>query len=103
MGRRYIIDTPGWLWVGLIMYFLQVLQAQVDKDAKMQELWEKVQDILGFVDDAEPLKVISGVKKTITAIMNQITECARLFQNYNERSKTCKCTIVLASDNTQSS
>ena len=66
----------------------QIIQAQQDRDARVQRLWETIVDTLDFMKDAEPLEAIRGLEKTVQAMMKQIYVCALFLRCYEERGFT---------------
>ena len=63
---------------------IKVLKAQQDRDKKVQALWDTVLDTLDFMKQADPLKEISGLERTVQSMMKQIYECALFLRGYGE-------------------
>ena len=62
----------------------KVLKAQQDRDKKVQVLWDTILDTLDFMKQADPLKDISGLERTVESIMKQLYECALFLRSYGE-------------------
>jgi hypothetical protein len=78
------------------MNHIQTLKAQQDRDGKVRDLWGVVLDTLDFMEQAEPLKEIQGVEKTVQSIMKQIYDCVLFLRSYGEggfvgRRPLCWC------------
>jgi hypothetical protein len=65
--------------------YLQIIRAQQARDAKVRQLWDTVLDTLDFMKQAEPLKAIKGLEKTVQAIMKQIYDCTLFLRSYGDR------------------
>jgi len=61
------------------------LKAQQDRDDRVRGLWDMVVDTLDFMRQAEPLKEIEGLEKTVQAIMKQIYDCTLFLRSCEER------------------
>ena len=64
---------------------LQILKVQQDRDEKVRGLWDLVVDTLDFMRQAEPLKEIQGLERTVQAIMKQIYDCTLFLRSYGEK------------------
>jgi hypothetical protein len=70
---------------------LQTLKAQQDRDGKVRDLWGVVLETLDFMKQAEPLKEIQGLEKTVQSIMKQIYDCTLFLRSYGERGFVGGC------------
>lgn len=70
---------------------LQVLQKQQDRDDKVRGLWETVLDTLDFMKQADPLKEIEGLERTVQSIMKLIYDCALFLRGYGEQGFISTC------------
>jgi hypothetical protein len=59
-----------------------VLVRQKNRDERIVRLMGTMSDVLAFVHDAEPLKAIKAHKKTITLLIQQVTECGYFITEY---------------------
>jgi hypothetical protein len=73
------------------MICLQTLKAQQDRDDKVRDLWGLVLETLDFMKQAEPLKEILGLEKTVQAIMKQIYDCSLFLRSYGKRGFVGGC------------
>ncbi|KAG6382047.1 hypothetical protein JVT61DRAFT_683 [Boletus reticuloceps] len=75
----------------------QVLVNQKNRDDKIIRLAGMTSDVFTFVEDAEPLKVIKAHMKTITLLIQQVTECGYFITEYAKQKnfwvRTAKYTI----------
>ena len=60
------------------------MKAQQDRDDKVRGLWDLVVDTLDFMRQAEPLKEIQGLERTVQAIMKQIYDCTLFLRSDGE-------------------
>ena len=51
-------------------------------------------DVLAFVHDAEPLKTIKEHIKTITLLIQQVTECGYFITEYAKQKNFCQSPIA---------
>ncbi|KAF5375522.1 hypothetical protein D9615_009222 [Tricholomella constricta] len=63
----------------------KILQGQIERDEKVQQLWGTIVDTLDFMKDAEPLDKIRGLEKTTEAIVSQLYNCVLHLKKYEER------------------
>lgn len=68
----------------IIRIHQQILKSQQDRDDKVRGLWAIVLDTLDFMRQAEPLKEIQGLEKTVQATMKQVYDCALFLRGYGE-------------------
>jgi hypothetical protein len=73
---------------------LQALKAQQDRDGRIRDLWEVVLDTLDFMKQADPLKEIQGLEKTVQSIMKQIYDCTLFLRSYGERGFVGRCPVL---------
>ncbi|KAF8548063.1 hypothetical protein OG21DRAFT_1607113 [Imleria badia] len=75
----------------------QVLVAQKNRDEGIARLAGAMSDVFAFVEDAEPLKRIKAHMKTITLLIQQVTECGYFITDYTKQKnfwiRTMKYTI----------
>jgi hypothetical protein len=71
----------------------QVLKTQQDRDDQVRKMWGTVVDALDFMKQAEPLKEIEGLERTIQAMMKQIYDCTLFLRSYGDRNFTCEYTL----------
>ena len=72
------------------MTFTQVLMDQKDRDDRIVRLAGMMTNVFAFVEDAEPLKKIKAHIKTITLLMQQVTECGYFITDYAKRKNFCQ-------------
>ncbi|KAG5641670.1 hypothetical protein DXG03_004519 [Asterophora parasitica] len=63
----------------------QIFEAQLEREAKVRELWDIIIDTLDFMEEAEPLKKMQGLETTIQAIMSQLYDCALHLKDYEQK------------------
>ncbi|KAF8549975.1 WD40 repeat-like protein, partial [Imleria badia] len=75
----------------------QVLVNQKNRDDQIMRLAGTMSDVFAFVHDAEPLKAIKAHIKTITLLIQQVTECGYFITEYAKQKnfwiRTAKYTI----------
>ncbi|KAF8132077.1 hypothetical protein EV363DRAFT_1583662 [Boletus edulis] len=75
----------------------QVLVNQKNRDDKIIRLAGMMSDVFTFVDHAEPLKAIEAHMKTITLLIQQVTECGYFITEYAKQKnfwvRTARYTI----------
>ena len=72
----------------------QVLVEQNNCDEEMIHLACTMSDVLGFVHDAEPLEDIKAHVKTITLLIQQVTECGSFITEYTKRKNFCPSSFI---------
>ena len=72
------------------MTFTQVLVDQKARDDRIVRLAGMMTDVFAFVEDADPLKKIKTHIKTITLLMQQVTECGYFITDYTKRKNFCQ-------------
>ncbi|KAH0826236.1 hypothetical protein J3R83DRAFT_5695 [Lanmaoa asiatica] len=60
----------------------QVLVNQQNRDDHIIRLAGKMSDVFAFVQDADPLKAVEAHRKTITLLLQQVTECGYFITEY---------------------
>ena len=70
-------------------YFAQVLVNQKNRDDQFIRLAGTMGDVFAFVHDAEPLKAIKAHIKTITLLIQQVTECGYFIAEYAKQKDFC--------------
>jgi hypothetical protein len=73
----------------LIVICFKVFQAQTTRDANIGRLVDAMNDIYGFLQEAEPLRKIESHKRIITHIMQQTTECGYFIRDYSKNKNFC--------------
>jgi len=68
---------------------IQVLIKQKSRDDRIIRLAGMMGDVFTFVHDAEPLKAIERHFKTITLLIQQVTECGYFIADYAEDNYFC--------------
>jgi len=66
-----------------------VLVRQKDRDDRVIRLAGTMRDVFTFVHDAEPLKAIERHIKTITLLIQQVTECGYFIADYAKEDYFC--------------
>ena len=62
---------------------------QKDRDDHIKRLAEVLNDVLAFVDDAKYLDEIERHAKTITVLIQQVTECGHFIAVYAKQKNFC--------------
>ncbi|KAG5641952.1 hypothetical protein DXG03_003922, partial [Asterophora parasitica] len=62
-----------------------IFEAQLEREAKVRELWDIIIDTLDFMEEAEPLKKVRGLETTMQAIMSQLYDCALHLKAYERQ------------------
>ncbi|KAG5633918.1 hypothetical protein H0H81_004418, partial [Sphagnurus paluster] len=62
-----------------------ILQDQLDRFAKVQQLWKIIAETLDFIDDAEPLTKVIKLEKHAQAIMLQLYDSIHFLKEYDKR------------------
>lgn len=75
--------------VDLWLCFEQVLVDQKNRDDRMVRLASTMGDVFSFVEEAEPLKKIKAHIKTITLLIQQVTECGYFITEYARQKNFC--------------
>jgi len=70
--------------------FTQVLVNQKIRDEQIIRLAVTMSDVFAFVHDAEPLKAIKAHMKTITLLIQQVTECGYFITDYAKQKNFCQ-------------
>ena len=65
-----------------------------DCDEQMIRLAGTMSDVFAFVHDAEPLKAIKAHIKTITLLIQQVTECGYFITEYTKRKNFCPSSFI---------
>ena len=73
---------------------MQVLVAQKNRDEQIIRLAGTMSDVFTFVQDAEPLKTIKQHIKTITLLLQQVTECGYFITEYAKQKNFCQSPLV---------
>ena len=68
---------------------MQVFVDQKNCDVEIIHLAGTMSDVFAFVHDAEPLKAINAHMKTITLLIQQVTECGYFITEYIKRKNFC--------------
>ena len=74
--------------------FAQVLINQKNRDEHIIRLASTMSDVFTFVDDTESLKKIKKHEKTITLILQQVTECGYFVADYTKPNSFCQSSPV---------
>ena len=70
--------------------FIQVLVDQKNRDERIIGLLGTMSDVFTFVEDAEPLEKIKTHMKTITLLIQQVTECGYFITEYTKQKDFCQ-------------
>ncbi|KAG5634334.1 hypothetical protein DXG03_005969, partial [Asterophora parasitica] len=62
-----------------------IFKSQLEREAKIRDLWDIIIDTLDFMKEAEPLKKVRGLEKTVHAIMLQLYHCACNLIEYEQK------------------
>ena len=73
---------------------MQVLVNQKNRDEQVIRLAGTMSDVFTFVHDAEPLKAIKQHIKTITLLLQQVTECGYFITEYAKQKNFCQSPLV---------
>ena len=73
---------------------VQVLVDQKDRDEHVVRLAGIMSDVFTFVDEAEPLKAIKAHVKTITLLIQQVTECGYFITEYTKQRNFCRSSFT---------
>jgi hypothetical protein len=68
----------------------QVLVDQKNRDKRIIQLAATMKDVFSFLDDAEPLKAINTHIRTMTLLLQQVTECAFFITGYAKQKDFCQ-------------
>ena len=71
---------------------------QKGRDDHIKRLAEVLNDVLAFVDDAKYLDEIERHAKTITVLIQQVTECGHFITGYAKQKNFCPSPLPLSSD-----
>ena len=71
-----------------------MLVDQKDCDVEIIHLVDTMNDIFAFVHDAEPLKVIKAHIKTVTLLIQQVTECGYFIAEYTKQMNCCPSSFI---------
>ena len=74
---------------------MQVLVNQKNRDEQIIRLAGTMSDVFTFVQDAEPLKTIKEHIKTITLLLQQVTECGYFITEYAKQKNFCQLPLAL--------
>lgn len=66
-----------------------MLVKQKNRDEQIVRLAGSLNDVFTFVNDAEPLKGIEAHIKTITLLIQQVTECGYFICEYAKQKNIC--------------
>ncbi|KAH0826228.1 hypothetical protein J3R83DRAFT_5686 [Lanmaoa asiatica] len=72
----------------------QVLVNQQNRDDHIIRLAGKMNDVFAFVQDADPLKVVKAHRKTITPLLQQVTECGYFITEYAKQKNFCQSSLA---------
>jgi hypothetical protein len=67
---------------GLLIFSLQSILTQIDRDNRIHQLVEVIDDVYSFVKDADIVKKIESQEKIFAAMVQQTTECAYFIRDY---------------------
>jgi hypothetical protein len=84
---RLILSFCCWLIVRCVA---QVLVDQKNRDEQIIHLAATMRDVFSFVHDTEPLKAIKAHIKTMTLLIQQVTECAFFITEYATQKDFCQ-------------
>ena len=70
--------------------FMQVLVAQKNRDERIIRLLGTMGDVFAFVENAEPLEKIKAHVKTVTLLIQQVTECGYFIAEYTKQKEFCQ-------------
>jgi hypothetical protein len=82
---------------------VQIILAQVDRDAAVLKLIEKLCEVYEFVTQNEKLSQILSMSAILGKISQQIRECAHFIKDYSEISNFCERHKLLHSVPSQAS
>jgi len=71
-----------------------VLVTQKNRDDRIIRLAGMMSDVLTFVHDAEPLKAIERHIKTMTLLIQQVTECGYFIADYAKNKDFCQLPLA---------
>ena len=71
-----------------------MLVDQTNCDVEIIHLAGTMSDVFAFVHDAEPLKAIKAHIKTITLLIQQVTECGYFIAEYTKRKNFCSLSFT---------
>jgi hypothetical protein len=77
--------------------FVQIILAQVDRDAALLKLLDKLYEIYSFIIQDEMLGQISSMRVILGKISQQTRECAHFIRSYSETKNFCECHKLLRS------
>jgi hypothetical protein len=66
----------------LLIFSLQSILAQIDRDNRINQLVEVIDDVYSFVTDADMVKKIESQRKILVVMAQQTTECAYFIRDY---------------------
>ncbi|KAG5634919.1 hypothetical protein H0H81_000322 [Sphagnurus paluster] len=64
----------------------EILQGQLDRYTKVQQLWEVIAETLDFMNEANPLAKIKGLEKHVQAIVLQLYDAICFLEKYHTKS-----------------
>jgi hypothetical protein len=67
----------------------QAIVDQMDRDTKVKDLVETMNDVFAFVKAAEPLRKIESHEKIVLLMTQQVTDCAYFIGHYAEDTSFC--------------
>ena len=68
--------------------------AQKARDHNIIRLAGIMSDVFTFLQDAEPLKTIMAHNKTITLLVQQVTECGYFITEYAKQKDFCESALA---------
>ena len=68
---------------------MQVLVKQKDRDDQIVRLASAMAYVFAFIEDTEPLKTITAHMKTVTLLIQQVTECGYFIAEYAKQKNFC--------------
>ena len=63
---------------------------QKNRDEHIIRLAGAMRDIFAFVDDTESLKKVKKHEKTVTLLLQQVTECGYFIADYSKPNSFCQ-------------
>ena len=74
----------------------QVLINQKNRDERIIRLAGAMRDAFEFTQDAKPLKEkVEKHEKTVTLLLQQVTECSRFISDYSKSNSFCQSSPAL--------
>jgi hypothetical protein len=74
---------------------VQIILAQVDCDAALLKLLDKLYEVYSFIIQDEMLGQISSMRAILGKISQQTRECAHFIRSYSETRNLCECHKLL--------